>query len=290
MAKVTSYTAESTPAAGDFLYLATDEGGGSYSPKKVDVGKFFLADGTVNMTGEFVTDVGTFQSNVADGASNTGFVFDAVNGATAGFEIADFQAGGASKLTIDKDGIVLGRAFGRLGGTQTYMEVDNNNYYTFWQNGSPNMHLRNGVGMSVTENHYIGWGSTFALPGHGGSVIDTKLFRDGAAGVIAQRNDTNAQTSRLYGTYTDASNYERLSFITAAGDYTISPEAAGTGTLRGLKVGASGSKLGFLGATPVVQQSKISDPTGGATIDAEARTAINAIIDSLEAFGFNATV
>jgi hypothetical protein len=39
-----------------------------------------------------------------------------------------------------------------------------------------------------------------------------------------------------------------------------------------------------------IQQAKINDPAGGATVDAEARTAINAIIDVLETFGFSAAV
>jgi hypothetical protein len=33
------------------------------------------------------------------------------------------------------------------------------------------------------------------------------------------------------------------------------------------------------------QASLISDPTGGSTIDAESRTAINAIIDALQSYG-----
>lgn len=37
------------------------------------------------------------------------------------------------------------------------------------------------------------------------------------------------------------------------------------------------------------QASKINDPSGGTTVDAEARTAINAIIDALEAFGISAS-
>ena len=37
------------------------------------------------------------------------------------------------------------------------------------------------------------------------------------------------------------------------------------------------------------QVAKINDPAGGATPDAEARTAINAIIDALEAFGISAS-
>ncbi|MCH7539864.1 MAG: hypothetical protein IH999_05630 [Proteobacteria bacterium] len=36
-----------------------------------------------------------------------------------------------------------------------------------------------------------------------------------------------------------------------------------------------------------VQQAKINDPSGGATVDSEARTAINAIIDALEAIGIS---
>lgn len=47
--------------------------------------------------------------------------------------------------------------------------------------------------------------------------------------------------------------------------------------------------IGFLGATPVARQTHIADPSGGGTQDAEARTAINAILDVLEAFGLVAT-
>ncbi len=43
-------------------------------------------------------------------------------------------------------------------------------------------------------------------------------------------------------------------------------------------------------ATGWIQQAKINDPTGGATVDAEARTAIVAIIDALEAHGITAAV
>ena len=46
-----------------------------------------------------------------------------------------------------------------------------------------------------------------------------------------------------------------------------------------------GSNVGLYGAAPVAQASKINDPSGGGTIDAEARTAINALIDTLEGIG-----
>jgi len=43
--------------------------------------------------------------------------------------------------------------------------------------------------------------------------------------------------------------------------------------------------VGMFGVTPPSQHAKINDPVGGATQDAEARTAINAIIDVLEGLG-----
>ena len=51
-----------------------------------------------------------------------------------------------------------------------------------------------------------------------------------------------------------------------------------------------GPNIGLYGASPVAQASKISDPSGGATIDAEARTAINALIEALEGIGIASAV
>lgn len=57
-------------------------------------------------------------------------------------------------------------------------------------------------------------------------------------------------------------------------------------TTGGVKIGtATNQLLGFYGATPVDQPATISDPSGGAIQDAEARTAINTIIDRLQELG-----
>ena len=62
-----------------------------------------------------------------------------------------------------------------------------------------------------------------------GSFGDALLNRD-AAGTLAQRNGTNAQALKVYGTYTDASNYERLALTTTAGtSVNITAETLGTG-------------------------------------------------------------
>ncbi len=77
--------------------------------------------------------------------------------------------------------------------------------------------------MHLGSSCLVGWGA--AAPGE----KDLILVRD-AAGILAQRNGTNAQTSRLYGTYTDGSNYRRVAIsMTTGGVASIAPEGAGTG-------------------------------------------------------------
>lgn len=57
----------------------------------------------------------------------------------------------------------------------------------------------------------------------------------------------------------------------------------------GTKIGTTPTqKLAFYGSTPVVQQASIVDPTGGAVVDTEARTAINSILDVLDTYGLTA--
>lgn len=54
---------------------------------------------------------------------------------------------------------------------------------------------------------------------------------------------------------------------------------------NGMKVGNSGSKLGLYGVAPVVQKSAIASPSGGATVDSQARTAIDLIRTALKDIG-----
>lgn len=62
-----------------------------------------------------------------------------------------------------------------------------------------------------------------------GTADDVQLFRDGTD-AFAQRRSTNGQTKRIYGTYTDGSNYRRVAIaMTNAGVASIAPEGAGTG-------------------------------------------------------------
>lgn len=79
-------------------------------------------------------------------------------------------------------------------------------------------------GLIVEASNIIGFTSSSLS----NSSADVKLNRDGA-GILAQRNSTNAQSHRVYGTYTDSSNYTRLSLVATSTTMTIAAETAGTG-------------------------------------------------------------
>ena len=73
---------------------------------------------------------------------------------------------------------------------------------------------------------------------------DVVLRRD-AANTLAQRNGVNAQAFRIYNTFTDTANYERLFLSWAANIVTIGTEGAGTGLARTLNIfaGPNGAEL-----------------------------------------------
>jgi hypothetical protein len=82
----------------------------------------------------------------------------------------------------------------------------------------------NGICIGAALNY--GWSSTssaYVAP-------EFALFRD-AAHTMAQRGRTNAQTFRVYGTFTDASNHRRLAMtMSTSGVAEIKPEGAGSGS------------------------------------------------------------
>lgn len=77
---------------------------------------------------------------------------------------------------------------------------------------------------------------------------DVRLYRDDT-GIFAQRNGTNAQESRVYGTYTSATNFERLNlkYNSTALAYQIGTEkGSGGGTARPLEFQTDGTTRAIL--------------------------------------------
>ena len=92
-----------------------------------------------------------------------------------------------------------------------------------------------GLANTWADNQTLTAGKTF-----GWSDV---LFARDAAATLALRNSTNAQTLRVYSTYTDASNNEGFQVRTTAGLVALETFANGTGTIRDLyiSVGAANS-------------------------------------------------
>ena len=89
------------------------------------------------------------------------------------------------------------------------------------------------VGLSIHSGWPYSWGSSAA-----DSTPDLFLRRD-AANTLAQRNGVNAQSFRLYNTYTDASNFERLGIVWSGNSAYLNIEHLGTGSKRALHVDGS---------------------------------------------------
>lgn len=97
-------------------------------------------------------------------------------------------------------------------------------------------------GFTSTTLHIYGSGSSAAINFGSNSANDPQIQRD-ANHVLAQRNGANAQTQRVYNTFTDASNYERLALSWAGSVAHLLTQQAGTGTARALAIGTEGSAI-----------------------------------------------
>jgi hypothetical protein len=129
-----------------------------------------------------------------------------------------------------------------------------------------------------------------------------KLGPEDTSIVLRNNEWTNALTIRSDGTTENSPNIRLVARASAAdisrwilvdtdGELLIK-DTDGSATALSLSDGGDCDLEGGLGVHGVVapsQASKINDPSGGGIQDAEARTAINAIIDVLESIGFSAT-
>jgi hypothetical protein len=159
--------------------------------------------------------------NVTDTASN------------AASRLLDLRVGGTSRFSVSKAGgaaitnpteqvkLTLGTgAYPKIQTTSVAQLVltDGTNDYFHLDSAPANLRLRSGWAYA--------WSSSSTSSGGAADLI---LARD-AANTLALRNGVNAQTSRVYGTFTDASNHRRLVLtMSAAGVAEVKPEGAGTG-------------------------------------------------------------
>jgi hypothetical protein len=97
-------------------------------------------------------------------------------------------------------------------------------------------------GLMFSAGAFLQWTSGVNDP-LDSSTIELALLRDGAANTLALRNGAAAQTFRVYYTYTDANNYERVRMNWVSDTFAIFAEAAGTGTQRNINIGGTTTAL-----------------------------------------------
>lgn len=269
----------------------------------VDLLRFYTQDNGTTWFGTAEND----ESNVAgsdtqvqfnDGgtlAGNSGFTFNKTTKAvdlggatvTASDPVLDLtQTWNNAAVTFDGVKIDITRTAAATG----------SRYFSVYEGAIPKLRLdRTGsatylrVGNSASDNTYISsLGANFtysevqvlAVAGSGVIVSDifplgfsdAKFYRD-AAGTLAQRNGTNAQTFRVYRSYTDASNYSRWTVKWNTSTAILHAEGAGTGSDGSVAFNdvalATNATVGFLmipscAGTPTGTPADI--PTGQAPI------------------------
>jgi len=130
----------------------------------------------------------------------------------------------------------------------------------------------NVYGLALVNNGRIEWSGGPAWY----KAKDLVLLRE-AANTLGQRNGLNAQTFRLYNTYTDASNYERGFLRWASNVLEIGAEAAGTGTARATAIYSLGGYLLTQSGSGVSTRARLWNADNTATIDLYPNRSGNAI-------------
>jgi hypothetical protein len=156
--------------------------------------------------------------------------------------------------------------------------------------------VANAGSISAPGITFVGAGSNTGFYSTGANSIDVTL-----AGTRRFQFNSNTIRAAVAGsaaapTFTTTSDADTGAWVaTGVTGFTVDGTEVGQFNVNGLQMGdaknfvfntttgtklATGTtqKMSFWNATPVVQPAHIADPSGGAIVDAEARTAINAIL------------
>jgi hypothetical protein len=168
--------------------------------------------------------------------------------------LMDLQVGGASRFNVTKAGrLSLGSSLAVSGGA-SFGDRLTLGMMQIGQGGDP---LAGAYAINVFSNYPIGFSAAGGNP-------DAMLFRD-AAQTLAQRNAGNAQTFRIYESFTDASNYTRGKLEWSSNVFRIGTEKAGTGSARALELQTDGTTRMTISAAGAVTIGAFTLPTTDGT-------------------------
>jgi len=163
--------------------------------------------------------------------------------------VPSFQVGPIPGITGGSfSGILLGNA--TLDSVHWNLLSDGGNTYLNAPNaagGAVSVQIAHGNNITSTNTGFFLLNPTIGVGFASGdplaSPFDTGFYRD-AAGMLAQRNGTSAQTLRVYNTFTSATVYERgvFDWTTTPNTLTIGTQNTGAGTTaRSLALSANGN-------------------------------------------------
>ena len=181
--------------------------GAASAPPGTFTGTWFTG-GTATTTKPQVLIEPTGATSTAWSTSGTGLGVNAASGFVG--NLLDLQVNGTPRFIVSR---YANLSFSAAHQHATIGSLSASGALSFSSNNSVNLY--NGA-------IYFGFNASSNLE------ATTRLYPD-AAGTLAQRNAANAQTFRVYGTFTDASNYVRAALSSTSTAVTLAAETAGTG-------------------------------------------------------------
>ena len=232
-----------TPGGSDTQVQFNDGGalGGDAGLTYDDTNGSLSVGGKTVTASEPVLDLSQTWDNAA--TTFTGVKLNVTNTASAGgSNLLDLQVGGTSRVNITSGGLLRFTPAGVYDNVITFgvgtLRADG-------ACGARSFAEQNGGFVAAYDYlrlngivSYFGFSNGNAIA----KSADVRLYRDDA-GILAQRNGANAQTYRLYNTYTDASNYERGFLQWNSNVLEIGSEGAGTGSEQPVRITAATLKL-----------------------------------------------
>ena len=152
-------------------------------------------------------------------------------------KLLDLQVGGVSKFSINKAGDLTMNSAADPG---TYISNPYLGFLFFGGNARSFFLGQDGGGNGLANMSSFGsiGFSSAAIPAY--NTSDVRLWRDGA-GQLALRNGANAQTFRVYNTYSNAGvDVEYLQLSTSVNGFRVGTNSSGSGTPRPLFLGVGG--------------------------------------------------
>jgi hypothetical protein len=229
--------------------LIIDTNGAASAPPLSLTGTWFTGGTSTTTKPAFLIEPsGT--TSTAWSTSGTGLGVNAPSGFTG--NLADFQVNGTRQLSIEFNGAIRGFSNQKI-------SPDGPNWSVTGAILGSNYALAGaGAALRVGGTSAIGWNNQASVAGGG---VDTTLFRD-AADTLAQRRSTNAQTTRIYNTFTSDTNFERAKLEWASNVLRIGTEKGSAGgTARDMVFETDGTERARISADGSVNVVS-TNPTG----------------------------